>query len=952
MAETSHCDNYAKVYPTPIVLVEYKGFAVIAELSYLTDENRLNLVHALRSPSVRQDKSVFEKLLNLSKLFNLQPHSIITEGLCFNNVISSGVVGYTVNGRQDIFLKNLRNLLPLDHICGVDNSYCKVSDSTASKHLGAKGTCKDSMVFSSIESDIMASVSIPAGGKSKSVLSLTVNENHRFRPEFLSLYAGKELSSDSFTIYSSGDSEEAAKNNQKSTEASNFLRTGWIPMFANALDSLEFRPLESSSLTNVMHYCGINMRYLGSIAKCIKLPMLKHLVVIEMVARATKVLFREKMRERILYFTKIGATKVYEEEARRTIRMINGVLNVKNGVSPTSNVVCNLVMKKFNYSITPGDLSDINPQSLLNAIQYNWGLRIEGELSGTTGLIQKKVKITYLPKTKAPMAPYSAYTHCNDAVCSGSLVNHKKLSGSAIGDPVSSEFVRNYIAYFLHRYFAGINAKSKMKSSDATAEVLVTVSAYYNQLHLSKEAEVYALTAINNEPPNDLWKGLAYYQILVSKVNSIITNKRGVCATQNALIDEFVKSVRPQLSETYESSIFYMQNNLQDSHLGLVAVHDAIANACIVYGLYDEAITYLKKSWKISQNALGNNHIATGYYAAKIGRYYLRAMNYRDAIYWLEICQKVLFDTASYEMALTSSEVELCLAEAYLRSGDHDKALYYAEFSTNVRSTKLGNINPYTISSYILLIEVLMISLNKNIGQDFKQIVNRKKVLSLLGKVFLFIKLYGKNACSGDVCGWLDSIENISKKDLYKKGSAGENPYEALYIKLLSEAVGSGYIHKVEATENIESLICDNAVGKTRVPCQFSEIIMRKNPLSSALSNPILISGPLLDHKFAVLPEINIHTLYSVISKVFFMKLKDVKDGDAKCIINKISSRVREKGDIYARSAIPEVIKGIYVVGPELYFDGVIHRVDEKDPTVVSELEVCINIASSFDTIG
>ena len=66
------------------------------------------------------------------------------------------------------------------------------------------------------------------------------------------------------------------------------------------LDDLQIMPIDSESLTKVMHEHGINMRYLSHICVLTQMPHVMDLCVTEMLARTCKHIINKQMSELIL----------------------------------------------------------------------------------------------------------------------------------------------------------------------------------------------------------------------------------------------------------------------------------------------------------------------------------------------------------------------------------------------------------------------------------------------------------------------------------------------------------------------------------------------------------------------------------------------------------------------------------------------------------------------------
>lgn len=77
-------------------------------------------------------------------------------------------------------------------------------------------------------------------------------------------------------------------NDDEVAELSRKLLDDVIPSFVAELDSMTRLPCTSHELSTEMHAAGINMRYLGRVASLTKLPHVRELAEVEMVARVAK----------------------------------------------------------------------------------------------------------------------------------------------------------------------------------------------------------------------------------------------------------------------------------------------------------------------------------------------------------------------------------------------------------------------------------------------------------------------------------------------------------------------------------------------------------------------------------------------------------------------------------------------------------------------------------------
>lgn len=139
------------------------------------------------------------------------------------------------------------------------------------------------------------------------------DQQNRFRPEFLKKYE-TPLSSDIFL--SPLNTAENDSENTDGYEASKQLQTRALDNFLESVKNLQVLPVSGQDLSKALHGKGVNMRFLGELAKkCRKfvfLEFLKEICEAEMVARVCKEIFGEKMNECLERFWK-GKFSVNEE---------------------------------------------------------------------------------------------------------------------------------------------------------------------------------------------------------------------------------------------------------------------------------------------------------------------------------------------------------------------------------------------------------------------------------------------------------------------------------------------------------------------------------------------------------------------------------------------------------------------------------------------------------------
>ena len=122
----------------------------------------------------------------------------------------------------------------------------------------------------------------------------------RLRPEFLveELKPDLKLSNGAFiNPYVSAESDADDLNLAK---AGRQLQQETIPRLVERLHRLELTPVDSFQISQCFHGQGVNIRFLGHVAQQTRLPHIKEICEVEMIARSCKKLIRQELRELIL----------------------------------------------------------------------------------------------------------------------------------------------------------------------------------------------------------------------------------------------------------------------------------------------------------------------------------------------------------------------------------------------------------------------------------------------------------------------------------------------------------------------------------------------------------------------------------------------------------------------------------------------------------------------------
>ena len=240
--------------------------------------------------------------------------------------------------------------------------------------------------------------------------------SNRLRPEFLLKYK-KFLSADA--LISGADGVQNQIDDVEVAEAAIYLRNEIIPRFIEKLNSLELILADSASITQAFHCHGINMRYLGKVCQQTKLPNVRKVCVVEMIARSVKKVLRKQLQDLIFnaeaekspnktglidQFIKKDESPTKSKNLARTQQIeqniteyIIDLLNLVFGKGRESTLFWKetlgpQVQYDYNYDAKGLQKSEISLGGLLHAVIYHCNLKLK-----STNQIEK-----FLGKEKEP----------------------------------------------------------------------------------------------------------------------------------------------------------------------------------------------------------------------------------------------------------------------------------------------------------------------------------------------------------------------------------------------------------------------------------------------------------------------------------------------------------------------------------------------------------------------
>jgi hypothetical protein len=351
-------------------VVEQSGFRMqVTAIPPIDGDNTLALGFNEAGEGVdRQDEGLDKRLLQAGRLLNLKAHQIKVaedqEEATMIVVSRDSQIHGCHDGRY--YLTNLAHTFPPDAHLGAGLEFGDVGEQQASVQL--------------------------------------------LRPELLRAYKCA-LSADSFRS-DLGQVEDQQQNDTDALEASRWLQNARLPEFVQQLDSLETQLSDSFSFTTMLHEQGINVRHIGRIAERTRLPHVREVVVVEMVARVAKAALRDEIqrimsvaKRRVDQLSVSGSAKGKNNKAPRVLpsglahHFRNFAFQMQREIDQCVIAYFNLVLgrsaqssdywsaellpaikQKFQYHMEGAQVRQVHRAQLMFAIQHHCAVELADEL--------------------------------------------------------------------------------------------------------------------------------------------------------------------------------------------------------------------------------------------------------------------------------------------------------------------------------------------------------------------------------------------------------------------------------------------------------------------------------------------------------------------------------------------------------------------------------------------
>ncbi|KAL7750789.1 hypothetical protein RI367_003746 [Sorochytrium milnesiophthora] len=692
-------------------LVDYKGFRIVAcaIMPLAADKTLVLDLSCTDSPSPLLDMTSIDRLNDACARLNLKEHRVPTG----------------TGARQTIGIRCCAT---------VEVHYCQTHD-----HYYSLNLC-----------DLFPVDHGKAAEKNKEP-----DPMKRLRPEFVKGYR-HPLSSDAYTPYQVPDERE--RDNQEALYASRYLRDNHVPDFVRKLDALDILPIDSSGFSAELHRHGINMRYLGLIAKHTKLPYIKELCVVEMAARCFKHLLNDRVRSAVLNFRKIQAKRIDDEMKTLAVNMFNEAL----GTSEASRRFWDehmkpAMQKRFSFSLQFDTFQQVHRAAVFLAMQKHSSVEFSDSLSydfSQPNAVKQSNFVAFAPKVKHVEG--INYAQTRPELFAGEEEMH---------------------AYGLARSLALAGPNAKLVRSDVTAARFSSLARYYNSQQRYLEADRFGAAAVNLSHQSQASHALILLTLMESRfmlehsssrtpgqlANSEDTLFRrdslgGNGSPTKAKLDN-PNSIKHASSgktrdgsaahnggcvEQYQAALECLAFHWGVDHPLAICVHDKLSMLYCRVGQVDKGYEYHRRALALCYRALGKTHVVTARHLIKNGYLLLELSQLDSALKVFNESLQILKASADdQQVMLLRAETHHCIADTLFQKGDMDEALSHAQAARRIREQQLGQYHQTTADSYGQVARLLLANFDDDQAQGIitPQIkTNLQAAISCYEKVFKYHK--------------------------------------------------------------------------------------------------------------------------------------------------------------------------------------------------------------------
>ncbi|RKO98384.1 hypothetical protein CXG81DRAFT_28779 [Caulochytrium protostelioides] len=762
------------------------------------------------------------------------------------------------------------------------------------------------------------------------------------RPEFLLRYQ-QPLCADWDAAGDDGwGPGEAAAAAGQVRQAQKCLEQSVLPSFVKKLDAYELRPVDAHDLRADLHKAGINMAYLGQLASLTPLPHVRHLCVIDMIARAAKRILRARLRAAYLHFHAIGATHVEDELRNGAAAVVASVC----AASPTAHgerffadVLAPTVLQQFGYRLEWPLFLRLHRPALLHALEYHC-----------------HVAYASLRRAPAPSSPPGAvsWTDALLTAAAPTLTVHSTIPDGVPHAVAAGTDATHALAYAMARHFKSLGPAGKLQPSAGSAVALLRIATHYHRTGRYEEGRVYAQAAMATAPPASPWAGLARAAVLQALGGLEVAP--GVPPS-------------PSVVALYDAALTTLRWAHGSDHPALMTLHDRMSDLYAAAEQWPQALALHAQSLQLASTSLGKTHPIMTVYLTHAGVLHAKQGQMEQALACLTEALHV--HAAIGGPPEHEAEIHYQFAELLPGYGDLPQAIHHARKAQQLRERAFGQQDPRTVVSYLQTADLVVLPFAQYAGVLTQAMHTAyREAISFYEKVFRFLKV----DLSGSSAGGSGGLGSPSRA-MTTVGPAAASRRRTGSVCGSPARDRGGAAALVGAGPSASSL---------EAP---PPLCLRPSGLAAFSSTHRTFVGPLRAFPLASAPVPTRASLHRLTRLIVRMKLALVEDVHHRDVIRTLRLAVigADAGEAAAPAAattpvaggaasaggggglggghghvavptpsareVREVIFRLAAVSPSIYMDGLLSRLSEDDPTAADELAIVLMLTER-ETLG
>lgn len=822
-----------------MTIIDYRGFRVIAYSVMPLDEEETLCLDVGIDGSGKSDTVALAKINQVGRQLNLKSHTVVTprdKNVALSVSSTTKIHGVSVQGVERYYAINLVDLMPTwerDSIC--------------------------------------------------------------FRPEFIDAYQ-QPLACEAY------GGNLASLHEQQSLQAEvanakSYLLDVQLPKLVSHLDSCgpASFPLTTAQLAELFHSNGVNMAFLGRAAELTKLPHVRDLMHMDMIARATKCEIREKIVAAVAHFRKVEA-RFIEDEIKSYVRCVFvKVLTADKSHFEAELVV--LIKKKFGYTLSYSAYDKIPKLALFHCLMHHCGVDFE------VVSLDKGIEL---------------------GECRGFDARSKTVSARQV--PADSDLNGNvsateYQTYLLARHLALLGPERKLKRNANTALMLSKLASLQRTEENLDSSNLYLNAALNLCPETPhLVSSLMCGQLIQSWTDKYCQKvaRDHECAgesdDENALDSVSMTSVVARVQELFiqgcEILEMYWSGPDGPQHPLLLELYRAVTESYSKLGLHEKKLQVLEQALQETVRIFGKTHLRTAEKWLELGIASFEAKKYIESVQQLHEAASIFSTLSSTNSTseragsapqfVSTSALATAyyfLAEALTAKGDLEAALEAAEAALKIREGTFDSFSELAIESVKQVAKIVLLPYTNYSGPATPAV---------------------KHAVEAAIRCYEREFKYLKQLKRDTKGSVGCEHSKPRISQLAS---------------NVRNSVVDTAMGHAE-------------PSIYGLSSFSLLQGS--QQNLAVTQSNNVNAQIMELTKTLIKLKLRLASGRQQEVLNGLPEKL-----VAPANAVKEVIVKLVHLTPIVYMNELFQRVDDSDngerlidSSTISELHIIVQLAS------